>query len=112
MPGMLTETMQGSFASTVAGSLLIVCACAGAFAAGLPLLVMPAPLVAASGLVLWFESGQLRDYAIFFAGAMLTAAWFLNHHFVFLEVGNWAPECTSCSVLTSSPVMVVPVMAA
>ncbi|CAK0743676.1 hypothetical protein CVIRNUC_001488 [Coccomyxa viridis] len=84
--GMLTETMQGSFASTVAGSLLIVCACAGAFAAGLPLLVMPAPLVAASGLVLWFESGQLRDYAIFFAGAMLTAAWFLNHHFVFLEV--------------------------
>ena len=109
---MLTATMQGSFASTVAGSLLIVCACAGAFAAGLPLLVMPAPLVAASGLVLWFESGQLRDYAIFFAGAMLTAAWFLNHHFLFLEVGNRAPECTSCSVPTSSLVMIVPVMAA
>ena len=94
MPGMLTATMQGSFASTVAGSLLIVCACAGAFAAGLPLLVMPAPLVAASGLVLWFESGQLRDYAIFFAGAMLTAAWFLNHHFLFLEVGTWPSEST------------------
>lgn len=80
------STMQGSFASTVAGSLLIACACAGAFAAGVPLLVMPAPLVAASGLVLWFESGQIRDYAIFLAGALLTAAWFVHHHFWFLEV--------------------------
>ena len=78
--------MQGSFAGTVAGSLLIVCACAGAFAAGVPLLVMPAPLVAASGLVLWFESGKSQDYAIFFAGALLTAAWFVHHHFWFLEV--------------------------
>ena len=78
--------MQGSFASTVAGALLIMSACAGAYAAGVPLLVMPAPLVAASGLVLWFESGQLRDYAIFFAGSILTSAWFLHHHFWFLEV--------------------------
>lgn len=85
---MLTSTMQGSFASTVAAALLIMCACAGAFAAGVPLLVMPAPLVAASGLVLWFESGQLRDYAIFFAGTILTSAWFLHHHFWFLEVGS------------------------
>ena len=84
--GMLTSTMQGSFASTVAAALLIMCACGGAFAAGVPLLVMPAPLVAASGLVLWFESGQLRDYAIFFAGTILTSAWFLHHHFWFLEV--------------------------
>ncbi len=83
---MLTSTMQGSFASTVAAALLIMCACGGAFAAGVPLLVMPAPLVAASGLVLWFESGQLRDYAIFFAGTILTSAWFLHHHFWFLEV--------------------------
>jgi len=83
---MLATSMQGTFASTVAGSLLIVCTCAGAFAAGVPLLVMPAPLVAASGLVLWFESGQLRDYAIFFAGSILTAAWFVHHHFWFLEV--------------------------
>ena len=112
MPGMLTATMQGSFASTVAGSLLIVCACAGAFAAGLPLLVMPAPLVAASGLVLWFESGQLRDYAIFFAGSMLTAAWFLNHHFLFLEVGTWPSESTSRSVSTSYLVMLVAVVTA
>ena len=88
LAGMLTATMQGSFASTVAGALLIACSCAGAFAAGVPLLVMPAPLVAASGLFLWFESGQLRDYAIFVAGALLTTAWFVHHHFGFLEVNS------------------------
>ena len=42
--------------------------------------------VAASGLVLWYESGQLRDYVIFAAGALATAAWFVAHHFWFLEV--------------------------
>lgn len=42
--------------------------------------------VAASGLVLWYESGQLRDYVIFAAGALATAAWFVGHHFWFLEV--------------------------
>ena len=36
--------------------------------------------------VLWYESGQLRDYAVFAAGAALTSAWFLHHHFWFLEV--------------------------
>jgi hypothetical protein len=35
---------------------------------------------------LWYESGQLRDYAVFAAGAALTAGWFLHHHFWFLEV--------------------------
>ena len=73
---------------------------------------MPAPLVAASGLVLWFESGQLRDYAIFFAGSMMTAAWFLNHHFWFLKVGTWPPEFPSCSVSIASLVMLVLVVAA
>ena len=52
---------------------------------GVPVTVMPAPLVAASGLVLWYESGQLRDYAVFAAGAALTGAWFLHHHFWFLQ---------------------------
>ena len=36
--------------------------------------------------MLWYESGQLRDYAVFAAGAALTSAWFLHHHFWFLEV--------------------------
>ena len=38
--------------------------------------------------VLWYESGQLRDYTVFAAGAALTFAWFLHHHFWFLEVGT------------------------
>lgn len=84
--GLLGSHAQNSFLSTVGASLVIVSACAGAFAAGVPVAMMPAPLVAASGLVLWYESGQLRDYVIFAAGALVTAAWFVGHHFWFLEV--------------------------
>ncbi len=84
--GLLGTHAQNSFMSTVGASLVIISACAGAFAAGVPVAMMPAPLVAASGLVLWYESGQLRDYVIFVGGALVTAAWFVGHHFWFLEV--------------------------
>ena len=48
--------------------------------------------------VLWYESGQLRDYAVFAAGAALTSAWFLHHHFWFLEVrATYRPlNCEDC----------------
>jgi hypothetical protein len=78
--------MPGSFLNTLASALLIVSACGGAIAAGMPLAIVPAPLVAASGLVLWYETGQLWEYSIFVAGVLLAALWFTMHHFWFLEV--------------------------
>ncbi len=69
-----------------AGGVLVLSAGAGALAAGVPLLVMPAPLVAAAGLALFHESGLLRDYAVFVAAALLTGGWFVHHHFWFLQV--------------------------
>jgi len=68
-----------------AGGVLVLSAGAGALAAGVPLLVMPAPLVAAAGLALFHESGLLRDYAVFVAAALLTGGWFVHHHFWFLQ---------------------------
>ncbi len=84
--GLLGNNLPGSFLNTLGSALLIVSACGGAFAAGVPLAIMPAPLVAASGLVLWYESGQLWEYAVFVAGVALASLWFVMHHFWFLEV--------------------------
>lgn len=72
--------------ATLLGGALVLSAGAGALAAGVPLLFMPAPLIAAAGLALYYESGMLRDYLLFVGGAVLSAAWFVHHHFWFLEV--------------------------
>lgn len=44
---------------------MVLGAGAGAVAAGVPLYVMPAPLIAASGIALYYESRALRDYVLF-----------------------------------------------
>ena len=43
--GLLGSHAPNSFLSTVGASMVVVCSCAGAFAAGIPLPMMPAPLV-------------------------------------------------------------------
>ena len=72
--------------SNLAGSVLIVSATLGSIAAGIPLPVLAAPLISAGGLALALESRQLRDYALFAVGGATTAAWFIVHHFWFLDV--------------------------
>lgn len=68
--GVLTENV----ASTLDGTALMLSAGAGSVAAGVPLTVMPAPLVAAGDLAMYLESGALRDYLLFVAGALGTGA--------------------------------------
>ncbi|KAL6767813.1 hypothetical protein ACKKBF_B36715 [Auxenochlorella protothecoides x Auxenochlorella symbiontica] len=70
----------------MAGPVLVVGAAVGALALGLPLWVMPAPLAAAAGLAGWAETRRAGDYGVFVLGTLLAAAWFLHHHFWFLEV--------------------------
>lgn len=43
--GLLGSHAHNSFLSTVGASMVVLCACAGAFAAGIPVALMPAPLV-------------------------------------------------------------------
>lgn len=45
---------------------------AGSLAAGVPFQWLPAPLVAACGLSLFYESRSLREYLVFVVGAFLT----------------------------------------
>lgn len=68
------------------GPLLMLSAAIGALAAGLPIWMLPAPLVAASGLAMFHDSRAMRDYALFVVGALATGAWFMWHHFGFLEI--------------------------
>ena len=69
-PGALTAAL-GSFLGS--GALVVAGGLAG-LALGVPLTFMAAPLIAAGGLALYFESGQLRDYFFFAGGALLTGA--------------------------------------
>ncbi len=46
--------------ATLLGGALVLSAGAGALAAGVPLLFMPAPLIAAAGLALYYKSGMLQ----------------------------------------------------
>ena len=78
--------LGGGFSATFTGIALMAAAGLVGIAVGVPLVLMAAPLLAAGGLALYLESLQLRDYAVFMFGASLTAAWFIIHHFWFLDV--------------------------
>lgn len=62
-------------ASSLDGTALMLSAGAGSVAAGVPMTVMPAPLVAAGGLAMYLESAALRDYLLFVAGALGTGGY-------------------------------------
>ncbi|KAJ9506464.1 hypothetical protein QJQ45_019460, partial [Haematococcus lacustris] len=89
-----TGLLSSSMDVTLAGSFLLVCTTAGALAVGVPFQWLPAPLVGACGLVLFFDSASLREYILFVGGAFLTGVWFVYHHFWFLDIrlggpGSW-----------------------
>jgi len=71
---------------TIAGSFLLLCTTAGSLAAGVPFAWLPAPLVGACGLALFFDSRSLREYAVFVGGAFLTGVWFVVQHYWFLDI--------------------------
>eukprot|EP00887_Chlorella_sp_A99_P005591 scaffold1.g5591.t1 len=68
------------------GPALTLSAAVGALAAGTPLWVLPAPLLAAGVLAMFYETRALRDYAIFWVAALATGGWFVWHHFWFLDI--------------------------
>ncbi len=79
---MLSEATGSMLASTA----LLLSGGLGGIAAGMPLLLLTAPFIAAGGLGLYYESRLLRDYLLFVAGAAFTTAWFIYHHFWFLDI--------------------------
>lgn len=85
------------------GGALILSAGAGALAAGVPLLLLPAPLIGAAYLALYYRSGLLRDYLLFVGCTLITCAWFLYHHFWFLEVRCPGPRSLSLPLSPPGP---------
>ena len=71
---------------TIMGVVLVGSATGAALVLGFPLAVVPAPMVAASGLALFIDSWALRDYLLFVLGGLVSAAWFVAHNFWFLDV--------------------------
>lgn len=69
--GSLGEEVEGM----LVGPLLMISAAVGALAAGMPMWMLPAPLLAASGLAMFYDTRSLRDYLLFVAGALATGAW-------------------------------------
>ena len=68
--GSLSEEAEG----VLVGPLLMVSAAVGALAGGLPMWMLPAPLLAAAGLAMFYDTRALRDYLLFVAGALGTGA--------------------------------------
>ena len=64
-------------AGVLLGPLLMVSAALGSLAAGVPIWVLPAPLLAAAGLSMFYDTRTLRDYLLFVAGGLLTGGWFV-----------------------------------
>ena len=81
----ISGALDEETATAFIGPVAMISASVGGLVMGLPIWVLPAPLVAAAGFSLFFESRLLRDYLIFAAGAVATGVWFLWKHFWFLQ---------------------------
>jgi hypothetical protein len=80
--GALGQEAEGALVAP----LLMLSAALGSLAAGLPIPILPAPLLAAAGMSMFYESRSMREYILFAAGAVVSGGWFLWHHFSFLDV--------------------------
>ena len=97
----------------VATLTALLCCCAAAcVAVGLPLTILPAPLISAAGMGLFYRTRNLQEFLLFLVGAGITGLWFVGHHFWFLDV-SWAGHMTvqrACVVLIlyTGPTLLLP----
>ncbi len=93
------------------GPILMISSAIGCLVVGVPIWALPAPLVAAAGVAMYCESGSIRDYLFVVIGGLSTAAWFLHHHFWFLDVSLDGMHLrTLCGLIFAAlvPAFVVP----
>uniref|UniRef100_A0A061QRP1 Nef1-like protein n=1 Tax=Tetraselmis sp. GSL018 TaxID=582737 RepID=A0A061QRP1_9CHLO len=97
-------------AMTSAG--LVLCCFVACLTVGLPLAVVPAPLVSSLGLALFYRSRSMREYVLFLVGAGIAGLWFVGHHFWFLDVrvGEWWSVQRVCALLLAytAPTVLLP----
>jgi hypothetical protein len=73
-------------AFTLAASALSASSLAAAFAVGMPLWLVPAPLLGAAAAAQFYRHRSGWDYALCCAACFVCLLWFLSHHFMFLDV--------------------------
>jgi len=99
-------------ASALMGPVIMVSSSIGGLVMGLPIWVLPAPLLASAGLALFLDSHSFKDYLVFVTGAIATGLWFLWKHFWFLKDIhlNGMPLRTLCVLLGAAmlPALVIP----
>jgi hypothetical protein len=107
--------MTGALAAVVdaplVASCMLLCATAGSVVVGVPFPWIAAPLVAACGLALYYESRSAREYAVFVLGSLVTGAWFVHHHFWFLDVRvGFVHLRTMCQLALAAlaPALIIP----
>ena len=98
------------------GPALVIAAGAGGLAAGMQVWAVPAPLAAAAGLALYWESSSLRDYTVFAGGCLASLAWFGYHHYGFLDPathdGAALRSAVTAAVALAAPALALPAAAA
>jgi hypothetical protein len=99
-------------ASALMSPVIMVSSSIGGLVMGLPIWVLPAPLLASAGLALFLDSRSFKDYLVFVVGAIATGLWFLWKHFWFLKDIhlNGMPLRTLCVLLGAAmlPALVIP----
>lgn len=106
-----TGAMGEEAAGALLGPVLMVSSSVGALVLGFPAWVLPAPLLSAAGLALFYDSRSFRDYIIFIVGALATGGWFMWHHFWFLDVQlDGMPVRALCMLLFAAmaPAIIAP----
>ena len=83
---LLSGMMGEETAAFLLGPVVMVSTAIGSLVLGLPIWALPAPLIAAAGVALYFESRALRDYSLVVVGGLCTCAWFLWQHFWLLDI--------------------------
>jgi hypothetical protein len=82
----LSGTMGDQTALILLGPISMLSTAIGCLIIGVPIWVLPAPLIAAAGVTMYSESRSMRDYSLIVLGGLTTAGWFLWHHFWFLDI--------------------------
>lgn len=84
---LLATGMLGvEIAGVLLGPILMISSSVGALIVGMSVWAVPAPLLAAAGLAMFYDSRSMRDYIFFFLGACATGGYFLWQHFWFLDI--------------------------
>lgn len=106
-----TGIMGEEAAGVALGPVLMIGASVGGLVTGLPWYVLPGPLIAAAGLSLYYDSRSWKEYMLFVVSSLLTASWFVWHHFWHLDISlSGVPLRWVCCLLLSAmvPGLLVP----